>query len=226
MTGVAAEFKLENYSLTLGRALSMGYAFQTFSGYLERPAPKVILLRHDVDVSLEDALEMAELEYELQVCSTFFVRLHSGFYNLFDHENINRVKRLIGMGFEIGLHQELWKFTTELDFAVELLRHEKALVETVFGIKVKGLAIHLPKLNPFKISPEFLEETGFKYRPGSEIFNRDAIFISDSNQQWKRYSFADALGQCDKILANIHPVWWMAKITDVAGLINLLKEGK
>jgi hypothetical protein len=42
----------------------------------------------------------------------------------------------------------------------------------------------------------------------------------------KPCSFEEALKRSDKILAKIHPVWWVDKITDPTGLIKLLGEGK
>lgn len=50
------EFNLERYREILVKAIDKGFSFQTFSDYLARPASKVVLLRHDVDVSIEWAL--------------------------------------------------------------------------------------------------------------------------------------------------------------------------
>jgi len=45
-------FTLPYYIRLLQHALALGYKFQTFSEYLEKTKDRVILLRHDVDVSL------------------------------------------------------------------------------------------------------------------------------------------------------------------------------
>jgi hypothetical protein len=219
------QFSLKNYQRILSRAQEMEFVFQTFAGYLEDPRQKMILLRHDVDVSLEYALQLAEIEHELAINSTFFVRLHAHFYNLLEEANIRRLRKLAKMGFEVGLHQELYKFTDDRQAAVKLLTREKILVETLLGKSLSGVASHLPRHNTISLTPEFLAEAGFKYRAGGEIFNKDAIFITDSNKRWKPLSLEEALERSDKILANIHPVWWVGQVQDVDGLINLLKQG-
>lgn len=226
MSGNGREFNLGNYRRILARALELGYSFQTFSGYLEKPQEKVILLRHDVDVSLERAMEMAQLEEGLKILSTYFVRLHASFYNLLDHDNLKRLQELLVGGFEIGLHQEVNRCSEDIRVAVELLKREKALLETLLGQPLRGVSAHLPKRKALRGSAELLAATGFDYSPSQEIFNQGAIFISDSNRQWKEFSFQEALGRSDKILANIHPVWWVGKFADKNRLIDLLKEGK
>ena len=219
-------FDLGRYCEILLNAIEMGFAFQTFSDYLANPGKKVILLRHDIDVSLEYGMQMARIEHHLGIHSTFFVRFHSDFYNLLEEENMNRLAKLAEMGFEVGFHQEIYKFTADRKQLVEILKIEKALVEAIMGRLAHGVATHLPRKNVIQMTSEFLSETGFNYRPGSEIFNQDALFISDSNKRWKTCSFDEALEKSDKILANIHPVWWVGKFTDPTTLIALLGKGK
>jgi hypothetical protein len=219
------EFCLAHYRRILARALDLGYSFQTFSGYLARPQKRVVLLRHDVDVSLEYAIEMADLEDSLKISSTYFVRLHSSFYNPLEHRNMERLQQLLAQGFEIGLHHEVNRFSEDIQKATELLKKEKALLEILMGQTVHGVSAHLPKWHAIRGSAALLAATGFTYSPGQEIFNRDAVFVSDSNRRWKEYSLQEALGRSDKVLANIHPVWWVDRVTDVAALIESLKTG-
>lgn len=220
------EFNLGRYREILVKALEKGFSFQTFSNYIKRPASKVVLLRHDVDVSIEWALELAEVEHQLGIQSTFFIRLHSIFYNPIEDANIKRMNRLSQMGFEIGIHQELWKFTNDMQSAVELLRSERRLMEILLQREILGVATHLPNWNTFRMNPEFLSATGFSYRPGNGAFNEGALFVSDSNSRWKSFSLEEAIERADKVLANIHPVWWVQKVDDTAELIELLREGK
>ena len=70
-----------------------------------RKETKKCLLRHDVDVSLSNALEMAEIEYSMDVESTYFV-LHTAPY--YGRGNfIDVCKKIQGMGHEIGLHSNV-----------------------------------------------------------------------------------------------------------------------
>lgn len=170
--------------------------------------------------------QLAEVERSLGVRSTFFIRLHSFFYNAIEDANIARMKRLSEMGFEIGIHQELWKFTDDSQSAGELLGSERRLMEILLRREIFGVATHLPNYNIFRMNSEIMAAAGFRYRPGSEAFNEGALFVSDSNSRWKKFSLEEALDRTNKVLATVHPVWWVGKVADTAELIESLKEGK
>lgn len=48
---------------------------------------KSLLIRHDIDVSLYDALELAKTEAEFNIKSTYFIWVKSPFYNALSIEN-------------------------------------------------------------------------------------------------------------------------------------------
>lgn len=74
------DFTLSNYRSLLSLALTK-YEFRLFNQeYLH----KSILLRHDLEFSVPIALRMAEIEAELGIRSTYFVQLHSEFYNMLE----------------------------------------------------------------------------------------------------------------------------------------------
>jgi hypothetical protein len=224
MTDSPREFDLQDYRRVLGKAKALGFVFQTFSQYLESPASKVVLLRHDVDVSLRRALQMADIERAEEVTSTYFVRVHASLYNLFDKNNFGRLQKLAAMGFEIGVHQEVSNFARPGE-EEQLLHREKLIIETILGRRVAGLATHVPKENTLEITPELLERNGFDYAPDLPVFNDGAMFVSDSNNHWKAHSIDEALESSDKVLANIHPIWWTTRIKDVPGMIAFLRSG-
>ena len=155
------KFDLEEYCDILLQALEEGFAFQTFSDYLDNPQRKVILLRHDIDVSLEYGMQMARIEQHLGITSTFFVRLHSYFYNLLEEENMKRLAELAEMNFEVGIHQEIYKFTADRQELIDILKIEKKLVEAIIGKQILGVATHVPKKNVIKMTPDFLPKPVF-----------------------------------------------------------------
>jgi hypothetical protein len=72
-------FSLNHYRELIEQAQSGGYRFVGFDA---APRPGDLILRHDVDLSLEAAVEMAAVEAELEVGSTWFLMTRSVFYNL------------------------------------------------------------------------------------------------------------------------------------------------
>ena len=94
-------FSLAHYGELLEAATSGGYRFGLFA---RDPAEGDLLLRHDVDLSLEAALRMAELEAEAGATATYFLMTESVFYNLASPEGRRALQRLRDLGHRVGLH--------------------------------------------------------------------------------------------------------------------------
>ena len=71
----------------------------TYQSYLEivkegMEADTIFFLRHDVDISIKKAVEMAEVEQAAGLHSTYYILLTSPFYNAFSTDNIQRIKTI------------------------------------------------------------------------------------------------------------------------------------
>jgi hypothetical protein len=97
----ACAFDLTHYRELLDAAKDGGYAFVFFD---HDPRPGDLLLRHDVDLSLEAALTLAELEAEEDVRSTYFLMTRSVFYNLASKEGERAIARLRELGHRVAHH--------------------------------------------------------------------------------------------------------------------------
>jgi len=98
---MSCAFDLGHYRELLEAARAGGYRFAFFDG---TPRPGELLLRHDVDLSLEAALAMAELESELEAPATYFLMTRSEFYNLDAPSGFEGIERLRRLGHRVGLH--------------------------------------------------------------------------------------------------------------------------
>ena len=94
-------FDLVHYRELLAAARSGGYRFAFFD---RDPGPGDLLLRHDVDLSLEAAIEMAELEAEAGARATYFLMTRSVFYNLESAAGERAIARLRELGHRVALH--------------------------------------------------------------------------------------------------------------------------
>jgi hypothetical protein len=95
-------FDLAHYAELLEAAKEGGYRFASFDGV--GPSEGDLLLRHDVDLSLPAAVELAELESEHGARATYFLMTASVFYNLGSPEGVRTVARLRDLGHAVGLH--------------------------------------------------------------------------------------------------------------------------
>jgi hypothetical protein len=101
---VTCGFSPEHYRQLLAAAKQGGYRF---AGFDRPPEPGDLILRHDVDLSLEAAVAMAEAEAEAGAWSTWFLMTRSVFYNLDSAEGERAVSRLRELGGRVG-HHAVW----------------------------------------------------------------------------------------------------------------------
>jgi hypothetical protein len=98
---VSCPFNLIHYRELLDAARSGGYRFAFFD---RDPQPGDLLLRHDVDLSLDAALRMAELEADAGAAATYLLMTRSEFYNLGSPSGDAAVERLRALGHRVGQH--------------------------------------------------------------------------------------------------------------------------
>ncbi|MGH3066319.1 MAG: hypothetical protein ACRDOF_08430, partial [Gaiellaceae bacterium] len=95
---MSCSFDLAHYAEILEAAQTGGYRFEPFG---EGPERGDLFLRHDIDLSLDAALQMAELEAELGVLSTYLLMTESVFYNLASSEGVAAIARLRELGHAV-----------------------------------------------------------------------------------------------------------------------------
>ncbi|HZG36540.1 MAG TPA: hypothetical protein VEY87_11915 [Gaiellaceae bacterium] len=154
---MSCDFSLDHYRELLDAARAGGYRFGSFDS---EPQEGELLLRHDVDLSLDAALRLAELEAEAGAQATYFLMTESVFYNLASHEGVQALARLRELGHRVGLHA-VWP---------------NAVVDERFDPVV---AWHNP-------DPEYMHEpVGSVVNVMQEPWFSPDTYRSDSNQHWR-----------------------------------------
>jgi hypothetical protein len=176
-------FSLPHYRELLEDAKAGGYRFSAFD---TAPAAGDLILRHDVDLSLEAAVALAEVEAEAGAFSTWFLMTRSAFYNLDSVRGAWALERLGELGGRIA-HHAVWPHV-ELDERFE-----------------PTVAWHNP--DPAYMSTAIEGATNVMSAPWFD----PAHYRSDSNQHWRSGCPHGALsrGELEWLQLLTHPEIWV-----------------
>ena len=127
----ASNFTLAGYGDLLTQFFEIGYRICSFTeANVERAD---LVLRHDIDMSLEAALEMAEFEALRDVSATYFVLMRSPLYNLLTEENTNFLRQILALGHDVGLHFDAALYEGEITVLNQAAEVECAILEGFLG---------------------------------------------------------------------------------------------
>ena len=101
---MSCDFSLGHYGELLDAAKAGGYRF---AGFDRAPQAGDLILRHDVDLSLDAALRLAEVEADARASSTWFLMTRSIFYNLASSEGERAIACLRELGHRVA-HHAVW----------------------------------------------------------------------------------------------------------------------
>ena len=179
-----------------------------------------IVLRHDVDISLEHALKIAQLESDSELHSTFFILLHSPFYNIFTKKNVSIISKISSLGHEIGLHYDTDFLSKSLKNARKQLKNEARILEDITGQKIISITQHNPTTTT-KLNPKLI--TGFLDAMNNSL-TKNAVYISDSVQNWRKGCMCNHVGKISKLHILTHPIWWQEIPTNLHVILKNMKE--
>jgi hypothetical protein len=180
---MSCAFDLEHYADLLDAIAAGGYRY---AGFEYEPAPGTVLIRHDVDLSLDAAVTLARLERERGATATYFLMTESVFYNLDSQYGRETLDELRDLGHAVGLH------------AV----YPRAAADERFDAVV---AWHNP-------DPDYVHDpvTGFVNVMQAPWFTKGK-YRSDSNQHWREGCPHDELvrGEFEWLQLLVHPEIWV-----------------
>jgi hypothetical protein len=169
----------------------------------------IILLRHDVDYSLKLALEMAKLEADLGIKSTYFILFSSDFYTLFDEENIQIPLQIKALGHEIGLHYDVAVLEKgNKQNPLSLLNAQAAILGELAQCQIRSIAMH----HPASSGADLFRDTQY-INAYDDHFTKKMTYFSDSGMAW-RNEFVNCVESNNfppQIQLLIHPIWWFGK---------------
>ena len=200
------EFSLEGYRQLLSTLKDRGYSFCGYEEIDSRLAEgrPFVVLRHDIDMSLRPALEIARVEHEQGVQATYFVLLRSPFYNVLSRFSAEIMSQIHGYGHQIATHIDPAAYDNDCARAlmeVEIFSRFYPCINTEIASLHSSYDLHHMPVDSF-------QQIDNVY--GSAV-RGDVAYISDSTGRW-RYGHpleSEAFNARKPIQLLTHPIWWV-----------------
>lgn len=176
---------------------------------------KFILMRHDVEYSVERAYELAKVESSMDFTSTFFFQWTNNSYNILSRKNKDLIKDMHERGHTIGLHFAL-NGMTDMEQIRKQIAKEMDILNSMFEFKIDTFSIHRPSKDVLR---ENIKLPGIINAYQDEFFTFaenvtentpvSVKYLSDANHIW-RYGYPDEKNilENDKVQILTHPFAW------------------
>ena len=198
------EFSLAGYRALLAGLFEHGYSARDFSNY--DAGSSHLILRHDIDMSISAACEVAALERDIGVTSTYFVLLRSELYSPFSESGRAELIKLVELGHEVGLHLDASLYADDTAALDEAAAWECDLLERLIGRPVRIISLHRPAQSLINTQ----NTLGRRPHTYQQRYFSDIGYCSDSRGAWGYgHPYEHQAVQNKSALQLLtHPIWW------------------
>lgn len=209
-------FSYDDYREMIRIIKSTGRHCRGYAEALNRDS--FVIMRHDVEYSVERAWQLAKVEQSMDFTSTFFFQWTNNSYNILSRKNMDIIKDMHERGQNIGLHFAL-NGMTDMEQIRKRIRMEIDILSEMFGFAITEFSVHRPSNDVLR---ENIKLDGLLNAYQDEFFTyADEItddtklkvkYMSDANHIW-RYGYPDEanITGFDKVQILTHPFAWSKK---------------
>jgi len=172
------------------------------------------IIRHDVEFSPNRALDIAKIDKELGIESSYFFQIRNNCYNSLSGENVNIIKKISNLGHHIGAHINTSQFNSQNSLESFVVKDVETLSKYT-NLNVDRFSFHRPK--PYQLR-EYIKINGYINAYDNKYFHYyDEIqpkklrvkYIADSNNNWKYgHPLNLNVDEVDKLQLLTHPFSW------------------
>ena len=176
------DFTLKKYNELCQKIVSSEYVPLSVHNYLtQNNLNKCIILRHDVDRVISRALDMAQLEHEYGIASTYYFR-HTK-----DVFRPDIMRKIADMGHEIGFHYEVMdKAKGDAEKAIEIFERELEEMRSV--AEVTTVCMHGNPLASWSNRDLWekydLKDFGIIGEPYLSLDYNKILYLTDTGRTW------------------------------------------
>lgn len=207
---IIMSFSLSEYRFLLTQLKNAGYSSAHYSDIpkSETPTGPIVILRHDVDFSLENAARMASVEKELGYSATYFLHCRSVFYNVMHRDNVDLVRMITDLSHNIGVHFDWGGYPDSTSSSRKRtdIMTDLNVLSSVSSVAVNTVSFHRPgNLNVVQDI-----DLGCITHSYEERFTKHFSYLADSRGHWSHGHPLSSIAFYDRSPLHIltHPVWW------------------
>jgi hypothetical protein len=182
---------------------------------------KYCVIRHDVEFSVQRALELAKFENSIGISSTYVFQVCNNNYNPFSHKNREQVLEIVKLGHDIGVHVHLGNFDKEKENVNYYIIKQAHQLSNALDYPINRFSIHRPykeHLEHIIRIPGFINMSDslyFTYTDTYTVYDLPVLYLADSNHEWKYGHPLDIdFSKISKMQLNCHPFSWTEKGLD------------
>ncbi|CAN5593272.1 hypothetical protein BH10ACT2_BH10ACT2_00200 [soil metagenome] len=210
---LAPDFTLNGLARLLEMFQRVGYSFVGFDQAPE-PGSASLILRHDVDLDLQAAVDVARIECALGVRATYFFLTTSDLYNVASNSGRSALQEIVASGHAIGLHFDpsIYERKGVPTSPTTALLNERSMLSEAVGEPIGTFSLHKPSDDPaqFVGLPDDLVNA---YAPA---FFTDIGYVSDSMGWWRFGPPQEQSWFHRRVMAQVvvHPIWWASMVSE------------
>jgi len=191
-----------------------------------------VIMRHDVEFSVDRAYQLAQLEKSLDFTSTYFFQWTNNSYNILSKKNTDMIRTMHEEGHTIGLHfavnglEDLEEIKAKISLEVDVLSR-------MLGFEIDTFSVHRPSKEILKANIKMdgiinaYEDHFFTYMDSvDENSQLQVKYISDAQHRWN-YGIPDreTILNNQKVQILTHPYSWTKEGYDnLNNFKTLIKE--
>jgi hypothetical protein len=170
-----------------------------------------LIVRHDIDLSLERAVAVGAVEAQAGVAATFLVMVDSPLYDLDGPQARDALATLVDQGHHVGLHMDLGPRGERDGLAIEDVRPEveacRDRLQAVLGDEVRSISFHRPADPLVAALAPVAEVCGMVNAYAAPLMR---CYLADSAGAWRHGDPRPVLADppCETVQLLVHPFWW------------------
>ncbi|TFH50105.1 MAG: hypothetical protein E4G92_00670 [Bacteroidia bacterium] len=175
------DFTLKMFALLVDSLKREDYSFLTYEESLSRQGGRFVILRHDVDRSLLNALRMARLERRMGIAGSYYFR--EGIRG----RSTEVIREIVRLGHEAGYHYEnLSAEGGDMEAAIASFRRELAFFRQFYPVTT--ICMHGSPLSKHDNRLLWVQNDYRDHQilaePYFDLDITDTLYISDTGRRW------------------------------------------